>query len=221
MVDSEFPVQPFVDAGYHVVFRGEKSYNGVAVLSRHPATDISFGFDDGEPADETRLVCVTVGPVGIVNTYVPQGRELDHPLYAYKLRWFRRLCEYFERHYTPRDRLVWVGDLNVAPSAMDIHNASQQTEHVCYHADVRQAFAGVMAWGWVDVFRKHHPEPGHYSYFDYRTVDAVKRNMGWRVDHILATVPLAAASTDCFIDRAPRLAEKPSDHTFVMAEFDV
>jgi len=221
VVDAEFPASPFRDAGYQVVFRGEKSYNGVALLSRAPATDVRFGFEDGGPGDETRLVAATVGSVHVVNTYVPQGREIEHPMYAYKLEWFKRLRGYFGRLHSPRQKVVWVGDLNVAPEAIDIHNASEQEEHVCYHVDVRRAFADTVAWGFTDVFRKHHPEPGQYTFFDYRTINAVKRNMGWRVDHILATNPLAGCSRDAFIDVTPRMSEKPSDHTFLAADFDM
>jgi exodeoxyribonuclease III len=218
--DPGFPALAFVEAGYHVAFKGQKSYNGVALVTREPAKGVRFGLDD-DPRDETRLVAAKVGPVHVVNTYVPQGREIDHPMYAYKLEWFRRLRASFDRHYAPRQKVVWVGDLNVAPEAMDIHNAAEQENHVCYHVDVRKAFADTVSWGFADVFRKHHPEPGWYTFFDYRTINAVKRNMGWRVDHILATKALAARSRDAFIDLGPRRADKPSDHTFLVADFDV
>lgn len=219
--DEDFPSLPFVEAGYHVVFRGEKSYNGVALIARERPREVVFGLDDGDPPDETRLLAARVGPLHIVNTYVPQGREIDHAMYAYKLKWFQRLKAYFDRHHTTRRKVVWVGDLNVAPEAIDIHNADQQENHVCYHIDARKAFADTVAWGFQDVFRKHHPEPGQYTFFDYRTIHAVERNMGWRVDHILATPPLARTSTRAWIDLAPRLQPKPSDHTFLAAEFEV
>jgi len=219
--DKDFPALAFTEAGYTVVFRGEKSYNGVTMICRQKPAEVRFGLDDGKQADETRLACVKVGPVHIVNTYVPQGREIDHPMYAYKLDWFKRLKAYFDRHFSPKDKVVWVGDLNMAPLAIDIHNAAEQEDHVCYHVDVRKAFADAVSWGFVDVFRKHHPEAGQYTFFDFRTINAVKRNMGWRVDHILATPSLAKTSTDSYIDLAPRLQEKPSDHTFLVAEFDV
>ena len=219
--DGEFPALAFTKLGYNVIFRGEKSYNGVAIISKCTPSEVRFGLDDGKQADETRLACCKVGPVYVVNTYVPQGREIDNPMYAYKLQWFKRLKAYFERHFTPKTKLVWVGDLNVAPEAMDIHNAEEQSEHVCYHVDVRKALADTVSWGFVDVFRKHHPEPGQYSFFDYRTVNAVQRHMGWRVDHILATPSLAKTSTDSYIDLNPRLMEKPSDHTFLVADFNV
>ena len=219
--DQDFPSLAFREQGYTVIYRGEKSYNGVAILSRAKPEAVAFGLDDGQQADETRLAYARIGGVHIVNTYVPQGREIDHPMYGYKLEWFKRLKAYFARHFTPRMKVVWVGDLNVAPEAMDIHNAEQQANHVCFHVDVRKAFADTVEWGFIDVFRKHHPEPGQYTYFDYRTINAVKRNMGWRVDHVLATRPLAAKSTDCRIDLEPRKQPKASDHTFVVAEFDV
>ncbi|MBA4387276.1 MAG: exodeoxyribonuclease III [Verrucomicrobia bacterium] len=221
VVDNDFPSLAFTEAGYNVVFRGEKSYNGVCIISKSKPANVSFGLDDGEQADETRLAYARIGSVHVVNTYVPQGREIDNPMYPYKLKWLARLKKYFDRHFTPRDNVVWLGDMNVAPEAIDIHNAEQQADHVCYHVDVRKAFADTVAWGYVDVFRKHHPEPGQYSFFDYRTINAVKRNMGWRVDHIMATKPLATLCTDAFIDLKPRLKEKPSDHTFMAAEFRI
>lgn len=219
--DKDFPGLAFTEIGYSVIFRGEKSYNGVAIISKQKPSEIRFGLDDGKQADEPRLACARIGPIYVVNTYVPQGREIDNPMYPYKIEWFRRLKAYFDRHFTPKTKLVWVGDLNVAPDAIDIHNAAEQEDHVCYHVDVRKAFADTLSWGFVDVFRKYHPEPGQYTFFDFRTVNAVKRNMGWRVDHILATPPLAKTSTDCYIDLKPRLLEKPSDHTFLVAEFTV
>lgn len=219
--DADFPRAAFINAGYHINFRGEKSYNGVAIASRVVPDEVTFGLDDGGPEDATRFVTARFGNLRVVNTYVPQGREIDHPMYAYKLDWFRRLRAWFGRHATPADLLLWTGDLNVAPEAMDIHNAEQQANHVCYHADVRRAFADTLAWGFTDVFRKHHPEAGQYTFFDYRTPNAVQRKMGWRIDHLLATAPLAARSVSASIDLAPRLQEKPSDHTFLSAAFNL
>jgi exodeoxyribonuclease-3 len=219
--DKDFPGLAFVDAGYDVVFRGEKSYNGVALISRVKPQRVKFGLDDGKPPDETRLVSARIGPIHVVNTYVPQGRSIDHEMYKYKLQWFKRLKAWFDRHFTTRSKLVWVGDLNIAPTPADVHNPEDQADHVCFHKDVQKAFADTLSWGFVDVFRKHHPEPGQFSFFDYRTVNAAKRGMGWRVDHILATPALAKKCTNAFIDLEPRLQPKPSDHTPVVAEFDV
>ena len=219
--DQDFPVKPFHEAGYQVIFRGEKSYNGVALAAKIRPEHVAFGFDDGGPRDETRLIIARVGSVNVVNTYVPQGREIDHEMYQYKLKWFQRLLRLFSKKFNPRDMVVWVGDLNVAPEAIDIYNAQMQENHVCYHKDVREAFARTKQWGFIDVFRKHHPEPGQYSYYDYRTLNAVQRKMGWRVDHVLATASIARKSEDCYIDLNPRLAPKASDHTVMVAVFDL
>ena len=220
-VDAGFPESEIKAVGYDAIFRGEKSYNGVAVLSKRPADEARYGLDDGDKPDEARLIAARFGKIWIVNTYVPQGREIDHPMYQYKLEWFRRLKSHFNRHFTPKTKLAWVGDLNIAPEAKDIHNAEQQADHVCFHVDARRAFEDVKAWGFEDVFRKYHPESGQYTFFDYRMPESVKRGLGWRVDHILATRPLAAKCTDSYVDLKPRLAARPSDHTFLVAEFDL
>ncbi|NKB24861.1 MAG: exodeoxyribonuclease III [Kiritimatiellae bacterium] len=221
VVDELFPRDPIEEAGYHVHFKGQKAYNGVALFSRETARNIRCGFDDGGLADESRLIRATIGPITVVNTYIPQGREIDHEMYTYKLEWFKRLRAYFERHFTAEDDLIWMGDINVAAEAIDIHNADRQENHVCYHKDVRAAFSDCRKWGFVDVFRVHHPEAGHYTYYDYRTPNAVKRGMGWRIDYILASTPLANRCKNAYIDLEPRLADRPSDHTFLVADIDL
>ena len=219
--DRDFPLAELQAYGYHVSFRGQKSYNGVAMISREAPADVRFGFDDGKSPDDTRLMTARFGRVHVINTYVPQGRDIDHEMYAYKQEWFDRLRATFEARYSTRMRVVWVGDLNVAPEPMDIHNADQQANHVCFHEDIQAAFRRARDWGFVDVFRKHKPDAEEYSFFDYRVPGAIDKKRGWRIDHILATRCLAARSTNAFIDLEPRRAERPSDHTFVVAEFDL
>ncbi len=219
VVDELFPAQAFVDAGYHPSFRGMKAYNGVAVLSRAKPDDVRFGLRDEGPADEARLAHVRFGELHVINTYVPQGRDIEHEMFRYKLDWFKRAGRYLDQHVKPADRVIWTGDLNVAAEPIDVHNPEKQENHVCYHADVRRSFAACKAWGFEDVFRKHHPEAGHYTFFDYRTVFNVERPEGWRIDYILATPELAARSTKAWIDLKPRLGVRPSDHTFLVADF--
>lgn len=219
--DRDFPRDRFEEAGFHVAFRGEKSYNGVALVSRLPIEDVRYGFDDGGPADEARLLAARVGELPVVNTYVPQGREIEDPMFAYKLQWFGRLRSFFERHYRPDLPLLWAGDMNVAPEPADVHDPAEVEDHVCFHRDARRAFASVRDWGFTDLFRMFHPEPDQYTFFDYRVPNAVKRKMGWRLDHLLATKPLAERCTECRIDIEPRLGPKPSDHTFLWAQFDL
>ena len=219
--DADFPQAPLAAAGWRVVFRGEKAYNGVALVSRMPAAEVRFGLDDGGPADEARLLCARVGGVTLVNTYVPQGRALPHAMYAYKLDWFRRLHRFFGRHFKPADLVLWCGDLNVAAEPQDVHAPEQHLEHVCFHAEVRRALADCRQWGFVDVYRQFHPEAGRYSFFDYRTPQAVQRNIGWRLDYLLASPALATKATAAEIDLAPRQTPRASDHTPVWAEFDL
>lgn len=217
--DESFPVEPLRAAGWSAIFRGEKSYNGVAILSREPPAEHGFGLRDGGPPDETRLAWARFGALTVVNTYVPQGREIAHEMYAYKLAWFARLRRWFDAAFKPSDLLLWCGDLNVARGPDDLHDPDGNADHVCYHADVRRAFEDCLAWGFVDVFRKFHPEPKQYTFFDYRTINALKRGLGWRLDYLLASPALAERAEDCFIDLEPRRAPKPSDHTILVGRF--
>ncbi len=219
--DHEFPVSTIEEAGYHAAFRGEKSYNGVAILSKTPSENVRCGFDDGGPPDEARLIVGEVNGVPIVNTYVPQGRAPDHPMFATKLEWFARLRAYFESHFSPDEPFLWLGDLNVAPEPIDVHDPKRLAGHVCFNPQVTEALEDVKSWGLADLFRKHVPEPGQYTYYDYRAKDGVAEGKGWRVDHILATQSLADRSTKAWIDLEPRQGEKPSDHTPMLVEFDL
>ena len=219
VVDELFPVAPLADCGYHVTFRGMKGYNGVALLSRRPPDEVRFGLDDGGPADEPRLLHARFGALHVINTYVPQGRDLEHPMFRYKLDWFARLDAYVKRQLGRDGHAVWMGDLNVAAEPEDVHNPEQREDHVCYHVDVRHAFARAKGWGWSDVYRKHHPEPGRYSFFDYRTDFNREQPDGWRLDYILATAPLAGLSREAWIDLVPRQGARPSDHCPVAADF--
>ncbi len=218
--DADFPKDEIEEAGWHVVYRGQKSYNGVALISGRPADDVRFGLDDDGPADETRLIHATYAGLQVINTYVPQGRDLDHEMYAYKLEWFRRLKAYFGRHCTTDQPVVWLGDLNVAPTDQDVYTPETKRKNVCFHDDVKAAFADTVSWGFTDIFRKHCPKPGQYSFFDYRLPDALETLRGWRIDHILATPPLTERSTAAAIDVEPRRLERPSDHTFMYADFN-
>jgi exodeoxyribonuclease-3 len=222
VMDRDFPSGDFAAIGYQVVFRGVTGYNGVAVASLEEAKEVAFGLDDGGPSDEDRLIRCLFNGMAVVNTYVPQGRERGSPHFAYKLEWFRRLRAFFARLYDPQAPLLWCGDLNVAPEALDVHDPKRLLGHVCFTPEVWEAFALVKSWGLEDLFRRHHPgEGGRYTFFDYRVPRSIERGLGWRVDHILTTAPLARKSIDCTIDMEARTAEKPSDHTILIATFNL
>jgi len=218
--DPDFPGEAFDTIGYRYVFRGQKSYNGVALFCRHAIDDVEFGLSD-EPKDEPRLLEASVNGLTIVNTYIPQGHQADSEKFQYKLEWFRRLLAYFETHFRPTDPVLWLGDLNVAPLPIDVHNPEAMLEHVCFHPQVRALLEEVMAWGFTDLFRLHCPEPGHYTFWDYRASNAFRQDLGWRLDHLMGTQPVAKTCQKCYIDKEPRAAVRPSDHTPIIAEFDL
>jgi len=217
--DTDFPTDAFDRTEYKYVFKGQKSYNGVAIFSRSEISNVQFGFDN-EPKDQPRLIKAEINGIVIVNTYIPQGYLPESEKFEYKLNWFNRLLTLFDKNFKPTDPVLWVGDFNVAPEPMDVYDPEGLLGHVCFHPDVHKALEKVMQWGFVDVFRMHCSEPGHYTFWDYRVRNSFKRNLGWRLDHIMATEPLAKKSTTCYIDKEPRLAERPSDHTPIIAEFN-
>jgi exodeoxyribonuclease-3 len=217
--NTDFPTDAFDRTEYKYVFKGQKSYNGVAIFSRSEISNVQFGFDD-EPKDQPRLIKAEINGIVIVNTYIPQGYLPESEKFEYKLNWFNRLLTLFDKNFKPTDPVLWVGDFNVAPEPMDVYDPEGLLGHVCFHPDVHKALKDVMQWGFVDVFRTHCSEPGHYTFWDYRARNSFKRNLGWRLDHIMATEPLAKKSTACYIDKEPRLAERPSDHTPIIAEFN-
>jgi len=217
--DESFPQAAFAEAGYSCVFRGQKSYNGVALAVRQGVAEVQFGLPQ-EPRDEARLLQARIGNLILVNTYVPQGYLAFSDRFQYKLDWFRRLLDYFRTNFRPSDPLLWVGDLNVAPLPIDVYDPAALLGHVCYHPAVRAALEEIVHWGFTDVFRMHCQEAGQYTFWDYRIRGSLRLNHGWRLDHILATKPLAEKCTACYIDVEPRLAPQPSDHTPIVAEFD-
>jgi exodeoxyribonuclease-3 len=217
--DAEFPGEAFDEIGYNCAFKGQKSYNGVAILSKRPIGHTECGLPD-EPRDEPRLIRAEIAGLVIVNTYVPQGYLPDSDKFQYKLQWFSRLLGYFRQNFSPQDALLWVGDLNIAPAPIDVYDPQALLGHVCFHPDVHKALNEVMAWGFVDVFRKHCDKPGQYTFWDYRMRNSFKRNLGWRLDHIMAAAPLAERSTACTIETELRTAERPSDHVPIVAEFN-
>ncbi|HEU4684410.1 MAG TPA: exodeoxyribonuclease III [Nitrospira sp.] len=217
--DSEFPLLAFAATGYELTFRGMKSYNGVAILSRKKPDVIRAGFDDGGEADESRLLHVLIDGISILNTYVPQGYEIGSLKYAYKLEWYKRLGAYFERHLSPDRPAIWCGDMNVAPRPIDVHSPEKHLKHVCYHEAVRAAYEETKAWGFHDVFLRLYPDRQQYTFWDYRAPSSLDANKGWRIDHILATAPLADKCVKVEVDLEPRRAKDPSDHTFLWADF--
>jgi len=220
--DEDFPLLALQPAGYHITFRGMKAYNGVAIFSREKPESVAYGLDggDGEP-DEFRIIRAVIRGIPIVNTYVPQGFEIDSPKYQYKLQWYKRLRKYFEKHLSPKKPALWCGDMNVAPEPMDVHSPEKHLDHVCFHEDARKVYKDAVAWGFVDVYRKLYPDKQQFTFWDYRAPSSLAANKGWRIDHIMATQPLAEKCAAAAVDIEPRKLPNSSDHTFLWAEFSV
>jgi exodeoxyribonuclease III len=219
-VDASFPVADVEALGYHVVTHGQRTYNGVAVLSKRAPGDVRKNLDDGEDETDARLLSVQLGALRVVCCYVPNGQTPDSPKFAYKLQWLARLCAYLARHHRPDEPLLVCGDFNVAPEDRDVYDPEALRDDVLCHEQVRAAFAQLRGFGLVDTYRQHVPDAGKYSWWDYRMLGFPK-NRGLRIDHILATAPLAARCTGAAIDRDERKGKQPSDHAPVLAEFDL
>jgi len=218
--DKDFPQKAFQEINYNMAFKGEKSYNGVAILSKLLIKDVKMGFNEEETYGP-RLITATINNILIINTYVPQGFAPDSEKFIEKLDWFKNFHAFLNKNFDPEMPLVWLGDFNVAPEGIDVYDPEKLYGHVGYHPDEHAALKRLKDWGFVDIFRKHNPGPDQFTFWDYRIKNAVKRNLGWRIDHIWATKSLANKSVDCWIDREPRLREKPSDHTPIIVEFEV
>jgi exodeoxyribonuclease-3 len=217
-----FPALVLQSTGYHVHYRGMKSYNGVAVLTRVAPDTVVYGFDDQLPEiDDARLIRVVVNGVSIVNTYVPNGYKVGSQQHTYKLKWYARLKNYFAQNLSPDRPAVWCGDMNVAPEPIDVHSPEKHLRHVCFHESVRRAYKDAVSWGFVDVFRHLHPTRQQFTFWDYLRPSSLEANKGWRLDHILATQPLVRVCKRVEVDIEPRRAARASDHTFVWAEFDL
>ncbi|MFN0118191.1 MAG: exodeoxyribonuclease III [Elusimicrobiota bacterium] len=218
VVDTDFPLQPLQAAGYHVTFRGMKGYNGVATLTREKPEKVIYGFQDGPDSEDFRLLQVVIGGIQIVNTYIPQGFEIESPKYEYKLNWYERLQKYFDSYLKNKLPTIWVGDLNVAPEPIDLANPIPNKDHPCFHIAAREAYKKTIHNRFVDVYRMKYPDTVSYTFWAM-FANAFKNNKGWRIDHILATPDLAKTCTDIQVDLAPRQAPEPSDHTVLWATF--
>jgi exodeoxyribonuclease-3 len=218
--DSDFPADAFREAGYHSTYRGMKGYNGIATLTRAAPESVRYGLREGPDSEDVRILQVVTCGVAVVNTYVPQGYKIDSDKYVFKLEWFARVKRYFHECLDPGQRALWVGDMNVAPEPIDVYHPDRRVNDVDFHIDARNAYKDAVGWGWSDMFRKLHPERVQYTYWDYFR-NAFEHNWGWRIDHILATAPMAGACRACDVDLEPRKGASASDHTVVWAEFDL
>jgi exodeoxyribonuclease-3 len=215
--DDAFPLAEIEAAGYRWIINGQRGYNGVALLSRAEPRDAVRalpGYDD----EQRRVLAATFDGVRVVDLYVPNGQSLESPKYAYKLAWFGALRTFLAGELTVHERVVVIGDFNVAPEDRDVHDPVAWEGSVLVSEPEREALRAVMDLGLVDTFRLFEQEQGLYSWWDYRAGN-FRRNRGLRIDLVLASRALADACVSSSIDREPRRHERPSDHAPVVAEF--
>lgn len=217
VVDAQFPRDGFARLGYRAETWGERTYNGVATLSRLPLEDVVRGLPgDGGDAPR-RALAATVGGIRVWNVYVPNGQAPGSDKFAFKLDWLARLRGAIAP-VAPDTRLAVCGDFNVAPEARDVHDPAALADDVLFHPEARAALQALLDAGLRDTFRLHHEEAGLYSWWDYR-MNAFRRRRGLRIDHVFASPALAATCLACDIDAEPRGRPQPSDHAPVVARF--
>jgi exodeoxyribonuclease-3 len=212
-----FPIEAIQAAGYECVFSGQKTYNGVAILSKQKATDILIGIPNFID-EQRRVLAATVGDIRVINLYIPNGQSLDSEKYLYKLDWLQQLTIFLQEELKKHPKVIILGDFNIAPQDIDVHNPKAWEGQVLCSPAEREAFNGLLNLGFSDCFRQLFPEEVVFSWWDYR-LNAFKRNMGMRIDHILASYTMAQQCQECYTDKIPRASIRPSDHAPVVAEF--
>lgn len=217
--DAKFPLEACRALGYEAAVFGQRTYNGVAILSRTPLLEVQRGFADGDDDREARFIAATTAGVRVMSVYVPNGQAVGSEKFAYKLRWLERLGRQLDATLAADPPAALCGDLNVAPEAIDVHDPSAWEGQVLVSPPEREALARAVRPRLVDVVRRVHPEARLYSWWDYRQL-AFPKNHGLRIDHILASAPLAARTRAAGVDRDARKGKLPSDHAPVWAEFE-
>jgi len=217
--DEIFPREPFEALGYHVETHGQKTYNGVALISRAPAEDVVRGLPGDGPDAQARLIAATFEGVRVIDVYVPNGSSVESEKFPYKLGWLEQLQAMIAETYAPDDPVLLLGDFNIAPDERDLYAPEVFRGQVHFHPKEHEALARLSDWGFEDLFRTHHQEAGFYSWWDYRQL-GFPMNKGLRIDLLLGTAPVVARCTACDIDRDERKGKKPSDHAPVIAVLD-
>jgi exodeoxyribonuclease-3 len=215
--DENFPVEEIEAAGYHVVYSGQKTYNGVAIISKQPATEPITdvpGLDD----PQRRILGATIDGVRVLDLYVVNGQEVDSEKYAHKLHWLEQVTGHISEQLQHHERFVVVGDFNIAPEDRDVYDPEAWHERILCSTPEREALQKIINLGLTDTFRLFDQPEESYSWWDYRAA-GFRRNRGLRIDLILASQTLSGNCTACLIDKEPRKLERPSDHTPVVAEF--
>ena len=217
--DDKFPRTEIESAGYQVAFFGQKTYNGVALISRHPITDVVHNIP-GFPDDMARVITGTVNGVRVVGAYFPNGQAPDSDKFVYKMTWLNALHQWLKDELTRHDKLVLMGDFNITVDDRDVWDPIALAGTIHCTEEERAHFHGLIDLGMVDAFRLFDQPEKSYSWWDYREF-AFRRNRGLRIDHVLVSYALKTQVAACHIDKAPRKNERPSDHTPVVVTLNL
>jgi len=215
--DEQFPREEIEEVGYQIATFGQKTYNGVAILSRRPIEDVVRGFGIERFDTEARVIGATIEDLMVLNLYVVNGVQVGHERYAVKLDWLRALRDFLTANYPMNEKVIVTGDFNITFDDKDVYNPERWHERILCSTPEREALAGLMETGLQDSLRKFHPEGGVYTWWDYRRGGFEKGNKGLRIDHMLMSPPALEACTAVEVDREMRAGKKPSDHAPVMA----
>jgi exodeoxyribonuclease-3 len=219
VADSDFPFEEVQECGYGAEVFGQKTYNGVAILSRYPLSNVVRGLDDDDDP-QARLISADVEGVTVLSAYFPNGGEVSSDKFEYKLGWMGRLHQMLRARFDPKvDQVALCGDFNVAPQDDDIGRPDEWRASVLACDAVREALQNITSFGLTDVFRRFHPDGGVFSWWDYRG-RGFERGNGLRIDHIYTTQPLAERTIGAVVDREERGKKSPSDHAPAMVEFE-
>ena len=218
LTDDRFPVDELAQAGYQSVFSGQKTYNGVAILSREEATDVVTDID-GLDDPQRRILGATIGDVRIIDLYVVNGSEVGSEKFAYKMHWLAQVKRWVAAELEQHEKVIVLGDFNIAPDDRDVHDPEAWHEKILCSTQEREALQGILDLGLVDTFRLFDQPEKSWSWWDYRMA-AFRRNMGLRIDLVLASAAMEKTCSAAYIDKEPRRQERPSDHTPVIAEFE-
>lgn len=214
--DSKFPYEELKEAGYDAIHTGQKTYNGVAILARHPLSNVQHNipnFDD----DQQRIIAATINDIRVICAYIPNGQSVDSDKYHYKLRWLDALNEWLKTELITHPKLMLLGDYNIAPEDRDCHDPIAWLGQILVSPAEREAFKKLVTLGLHDSFRLFEQPEKSFSWWDYRMM-GFRRNFGMRIDHILVSDALKDNCKSAYIDKTPRKLERPSDHTPVVLE---
>ena len=228
VINDDFPLEPFEKLGYEVIIHGQKSYNGVAILSKNKIEKVNKGFISNpieeniknEFFEQKRLISAVINGLRIVNIYVPNGSSLDSDKFKYKIEWLKRLSYFIDEEERKGELICLLGDFNIAPSEIDIHSPKKYDKGIMASDIERDALNNVLKGRFIDSFRVFEKNTGHWSWWDYRN-NAFEFNKGWRIDHIYISNKLSSKLKSCVIDRSQRENIQPSDHVPVMINLEI